>query len=110
MLELDVIRPPVQSVDLPMRDPESPGPSGNVPGAIPGHDGGSVFVVARGHSELVEQLRAVMGQSPDIQIIEDRRLARRGPSDDTTAPPGRGELRKRILEDELADPGPDSGR
>ena len=56
-----------------------------------------LFIVARGHPELVEQLKAVMGDSETVQVIEDRRRASRDPSPPSTV---RTELRRKILEDE----------
>ena len=38
-----------------------------------GEDKQALFIVARGHPELLEQLRAVMGHDSGVDIIEDRR-------------------------------------
>jgi hypothetical protein len=62
-----------------------------------------LFIVARGHPELVEQLRAVLGDTGSVQVIEDRR---RIPRDAGPASTGRNELRRRVLEDGSAEPGP----
>jgi hypothetical protein len=51
--------------------------------------------VARGHPELIEQLRALMGHGGGFQVIEDRR---RHPRADTPAEEARG-LRKRLRDE-----------
>jgi hypothetical protein len=59
-----------------------------------------VFIVARGNPELVEQLKAVMGHSAEIQIIEDRRQAPREViSPEEIASKVRTKLRHRLLEE-----------
>jgi hypothetical protein len=71
-------------------------PGGAAPG---GPDGRALFIVARGRPELVEQLRAVMGQG-EIAIIEDRRQGSRAAtvSDEAAASP-RAALRRRLAGD-----------
>ena len=60
-----------------------------------------MFIVARGHPELLDQLRAVMGQGSGVDIIEDRRQrSREEPSEDTAR-----EFRKRLREEGPADQG-----
>ena len=58
--------------------------------------GPQLFIVARGHPELVEQLKAVMGHEGSVRIIEDRRHRPRGepPVTDQAR-----ELRKRLREE-----------
>ena len=93
ILGLDVIHPAVRAKE----SAES--------AAGPGERRTGVFVVARGHPELVEQLRLALGPSGGVQIIEDRRRAPRDtPSPDEEAPPVRNEFRKRVLEEEEAGP------
>ena len=64
-----------------------------------------LFIVARGHPELVAQLRAVMGDSESVQVIEDRRSTTRDPS----SPAGhevsvvRADRRRRALESDSAE-------
>ena len=106
ILGLDIIRPPALSVDITGEGLDSPKSPGEVVATLPPGDRGAIFVVARGHVDLVEQLRTVLGQSADIQIIEDRRRSPRDPvAPEESAPAGRVVLRKRVLEDELGDPG-----
>ena len=63
----------------------------------------ALFIVARGHPELVAQLKAVMGDSGPVRVIEDRRRASRGPegSPGPEAAAVRTELRRRVLKDNL---------
>jgi len=67
-----------------------------------GHDDAHpLFIVARGHPELLDQLRVVMGQQSGVDIIEDRRQHPRAePSEETAR-----EIRKRLREGGLADQG-----
>jgi hypothetical protein len=37
----------------------------------------ALFIVARGHPELVAQLKAVLGHASPVHVIEDRRRAPR---------------------------------
>jgi hypothetical protein len=68
---------------------------------IGGDDDHAVFIVARGHPELLDQLRAVMGRGSGVNIIEDRRQRpREEPSEDTAR-----EFRKRLREEGSADQG-----
>ena len=55
----------------------------------------ATFIVARGHPELIDQLRALMGHESGVQVIEDRRQR---PREEATAQEVR-ELRKRLRED-----------
>lgn len=59
-----------------------------------------LFIVARGHPELVEQLKAVLGDSEALHVIEDRRRVARDPG---ALPTSRTDLRRRVLEDEASD-------
>ena len=62
---------------------------------IGGGDSQALFIVARGHPELLDQLRAVMGHESGVDIIEDRRQhSREEPSEDTAR-----EVRKRLREE-----------
>ena len=61
-------------------------------------DSQALFIVARGHPELLDQLRIVMGQS-GVKIIEDRREQAR---DEVTEEKAR-EIRKRLREEGPAD-------
>ncbi len=63
-------------------------------------DSQSLFIVARGHPELLDQLRAVMGQS-GVDIIEDRRQR---PREEVTEEAAR-EFRKRLREEDKSDEG-----
>jgi hypothetical protein len=60
-----------------------------------GDDKQALFIVARGHPELLDQLRAVMGHGSGVDIIEDRRQR---PRDETPEEAAR-ELRKRLREE-----------
>ncbi len=56
-----------------------------------------LFIVARGHPELVEEIKSVMGHAGVVRIIEDRRSQPRvvpPPEDDAR------EIRKRLREDD----------
>ena len=92
--------------------PERLGPESQteLPAVPPGgEDSRGVFIVARGHPDLVEQLKAVLGHSAEIQIIEDRRqVPRESLSPEGSASAVRTTLRRRILENEPA-AGSDSG-
>ena len=93
ILGLDVIHPAVRAKE----SAES--------AAGPGERRTGVFVVARGHPELVEQLRVALGQSGGVQVIEDRRRTPRDAlSPEEVGPVIRNEFRKRILEEEEAGP------
>lgn len=61
-------------------------------------DSQALFIVARGHPELVAQLKAVMGDEGPVLVIEDRRRATRNPSAPEAAA-GRTELRRKVLRD-----------
>ena len=97
-------------VELRGPEPSAAPAQGELPVVPPGaEDTRGVFIVARGHPELVEQLRAVMGQSAGIQIIEDRRHAPRGAMrPEEVAAAVRTQFRKRVLEEGPGEP-PDSG-
>jgi hypothetical protein len=76
-----------------------PGPAGDASAEAAGEGapgGQSLFIVARGHPELVEQLKSVLGHHQDVEIIEDRR---RRPREAPTLDQAR-ELRKRLREEE----------
>ena len=55
----------------------------------------ATFIVARGHPELIEQLRALMGHESGVKVIEDRRQHAR----EEASPEQVRELRKRLRED-----------
>jgi hypothetical protein len=55
----------------------------------------ATFIVARGHPELIDQLRALMGHESGVKVIEDRRQR---PREEATTEEVR-ELRKRLRED-----------
>jgi hypothetical protein len=55
----------------------------------------ATFIVARGHPELIDQLRALMGHESSVEIIEDRRQR---PREEATPEEVR-ELRRRLRED-----------
>ncbi len=55
----------------------------------------ATFIVARGHPELIDQLRALMGHESGIEIIEDRRQRSR----EEATPEEVRELRRRLRED-----------
>jgi hypothetical protein len=66
-----------------------------------GDDRHAVFIVARGHPELLDQLRVVMAQVSGVEIIEDRRQhPREGPSEKAAR-----EFRKRLREEGPPDQG-----
>lgn len=69
--------------------------------AVPREPAHATFIVARGHPELIDQLRALMGHGSGVQIIEDRRQRRRA----ETLPDEARELRRRLRGAEPADPG-----
>lgn len=83
-----------QAVDaLGSQEPAGPGeeqPDDPAPGGSQG-----LFIVARGHPELVEQLRAVLGHRSDIEVIEDRRRRSR----ELVTPEQAQKLRKRLRDD-----------
>jgi hypothetical protein len=55
----------------------------------------ATFIVARGHPELIDELRALMGHRGGVQIIEDRRQRpREEPSEEAAR-----EFRKRLREE-----------
>lgn len=55
----------------------------------------ATFIVARGHPELIDQLRALMGHESGVEIIEDRRQRSR----EEATPEEVRELRRRLRED-----------
>jgi hypothetical protein len=55
----------------------------------------ATFIVARGHPELIDQLRALMGHESGVEIIEDRRQR---PREEATPEEVR-ELRRRLREE-----------
>jgi len=64
-------------------------------------DSQGLFIVARGHPELLDQLRVVMGHESGVDIIEDRRQHPRAEATEETA----REIRKRLREEGPADQG-----
>ena len=88
---VDVLGPDV------MRPPEGAEPPAESP--VPVYEDRPAFlVVARGHPELVEQLRSAMAEREDVRVIEDRRRSPRGPlSPEDVASTVRNELRRRVL-------------
>ena len=66
---------------------------------IGGPDSEAVFIVARGHPELLDQLRAAMGHESGVSIIEDRRERPRQEATEETA----REIRKRLREEDPPD-------
>jgi hypothetical protein len=66
----------------------------------------ALFIVARGHPELVEQLRAVMGYDSGVEIIEDRR---RHPREAEPGAPSAGESRAELRKLLRAEGEPDQG-
>jgi hypothetical protein len=61
----------------------------------------AVFIVARGHPELLDQLRVVLGEESGVDIIEDRRQRHRAEPTGETA----RELRKRLREEGTSESG-----
>jgi hypothetical protein len=68
---------------------------------IGGPDSEALFIVARGHPELMDQLRVVMGHESGVNIIEDRRQR---PREEVTDEKAR-EIRKRLREEGPPDQG-----
>jgi hypothetical protein len=66
---------------------------------IRGGDSQALFIVARGHPDLLDQIRVVMGHESGVNIIEDRR---QHPREDTTEETAR-EIRKRLREEGATD-------
>jgi hypothetical protein len=66
---------------------------------IRGGDSQALFIVARGHPDLLDQLRVVMGHESGVNIIEDRR---QHPREETIEEAAR-ELRKRLREEGTGD-------
>jgi len=62
---------------------------------ILGDDSQAIFIVARGHPELLDQLRVVMGHGSGVEIIEDRRQRPRAEVPEEEA----RELRKRLRDE-----------
>ena len=84
--------------------PEMERPPSEQEGAVEETPG--LFIVARGHPDLVEQLRALMGHQSGVQIIEDRRQGTRAaPPTPDEAAALRAALRRRVLESGAVDPG-----
>jgi hypothetical protein len=82
-----------QAVDA-LGEPEAAGPGERVAGDTASGAGRRLFIVARGHPELVEQLKAVLGHRPDVEVIEDRRRHSRGVVDADEAREARRRLRE----------------
>ena len=81
-----------------------PGPEPSGEGQHPGRpsvtrygsdDAQALFIVARGHPDLLDQLRVVMGSESGVDIIEDRR---QHPRVEFTEDEAR-EIRKRLREE-----------
>ena len=68
---------------------------------IGGPESQALFIVARGHPELLDQLRVVMGHESGVNIIEDRRQYSR---EEVTEEKAR-EIRKRLREEGAPDQG-----
>jgi hypothetical protein len=68
---------------------------------IGGGDSQALFIVARGHPELLDQLRVVMGHETGVNIIEDRREHSREEHTEEKA----REIRKRLREEGPPDQG-----
>ncbi len=66
---------------------------------IRGGDAQALFIVARGHPDLLDQLRVVMGHDSGVSIIEDRRQHSRAETAEETA----REIRKRLREEGTGD-------
>jgi hypothetical protein len=64
-------------------------------------DSEALFIVARGHPELLDQLRVVMGHASGVNIIVDRRQHPRAEATEETA----REIRKRLREEGPSDQG-----
>ena len=62
---------------------------------IRGSDANALFIVARGHPDLLDQLRVVMGHESGVDIIEDSRQHPRVEFTEETA----REIRKRLREE-----------
>jgi hypothetical protein len=88
------------AVDALGAPPAAPSHGGDAPERAAGPpadrgDSEATFIVARGHPELIDQLRALMGHTSGFQVIEDRRQR---PREEATAEELR-ELRKRLREE-----------
>jgi hypothetical protein len=91
--------------------PSEPGGLGHGHGSVTqtqtvtSEGGKKLFIVARGHPELVEQLKALLADSESVQVIEDRRRIDRNPpgADAQGASAVRSEFRRRIRESGAAD-------
>ena len=93
-----------EAVDALGQDPSEIGGEGDAPRRpavrrIGGDDSQALFIVARGHPELMDQLRTVMGHESGVDIIEDRREHPRAEATEEKA----REIRKRLREDGPAD-------
>jgi hypothetical protein len=55
----------------------------------------ATFIVARGHPELIDQLRALLGHESGVEVIEDRRQRPR----EERSPEEVRELRKRLRDE-----------
>lgn len=89
-------------------EPTPPSPEGGPAGGrlVTRENSQALFIVARGHPELVEQLRSVMGYDSGVEIIEDRR---RRPRDAEPGAPGGGEGRAELRKLLRAEGEPDQG-
>jgi hypothetical protein len=81
-------------------DPEGATPRAAGPAADPASPQ-ATFIVARGHPELIDQLRSLMGHGSGVQVIEDRRQR---PRPETATEEAR-EIRRRLRDDGQRGPG-----
>ena len=85
-----------EAIDALGETPAEPTPTSGAPGRPSDPSAArATFIVARGHPELIEQLRALMGHGSGVQIIEDRRQRPRH----ELSPDELRELRKRLREE-----------
>ena len=84
-----------------------PSASAGIPTEPSGPAEESVFIVARGQRELLDELRTLLGSSGSVRVIEDRRRAPRLPTESEVleAQILRSELRRRVLGARAEPPG-----
>ena len=94
---------PVDALSESMPEPVEGGGAPRRPavGRSGSDDRHAVFIVARGHPELLDHLRIVMAQVSGVEIIEDRRQRPREEPSERTA----REFRKRLREEGPPDQG-----
>ena len=83
------------AVDALGESPGDPTPSHAADRSAASEAARTTFIVARGHPELIDQLRALMGHESGFQVIEDRRQR---PREEVSADEAR-EMRKRLREE-----------